>query len=203
MKKVVKNCGLLLAASSLIFGGVQCNNAAENKTDLKNASTSHNEKKGNQNLPNYRYVDSDSVLAKYNLAKDYNEEMLRMQNNLEGTMKQRESALNNFVGQMQQKMKTNQYLTEQAYNADQQKAAQMQNNAQNELAKMQNNMAQSAADAQKIIEDSVQSFIKSYNKKHGYDAIFYKNATMYIDPTLDITKEIIEGLNERYNKVKK
>ena len=34
-------------------------------------------------LPNYRYVDLDTVLSRYNLAKDYNEEMLRMQNNME------------------------------------------------------------------------------------------------------------------------
>lgn len=34
------------------------------------------------NLPNYRYVDLDTLLTKYILAKDYNEEMMRMQENL-------------------------------------------------------------------------------------------------------------------------
>ena len=42
------------------------------------------------NLPNYRYVDLDSVLSKYNLAKDYNEEMLRMQTNMESAAKRHE-----------------------------------------------------------------------------------------------------------------
>jgi len=202
MKKVFINLSMLFAAAAMIVSLVQCHNASEDKAGQKDA-TSKVEKKDSKTLPNYRYVDSDSVLAKYNLAKDYNEEMLRMQSNLESTMKQRESSLNNFLGQMKQKMQNSGYLSEQAYNADQQKAAQMQNNAQTELAKMQNSMAQSAADAQKIIEDSVQSFIKDYNAKHGYDAIFYKNATMYIDPALDITDEVVEGLNARYNKVKK
>ena len=37
---------------------------------------------------------------------------------------------------------------------------------------------------------------------HTYDAIFFKNATLYINPNLDITDEIVEGLNARYNKKK-
>lgn len=37
----------------------------------------------------------------------------------------------------------------------------------------------------------------------GYDAILFKAATLYINPALDITNEVVEGLNARYNKVKK
>ena len=55
----------------------------------------------------------------------------------------------------------------------------------------------------KIVNDSIMSYIKEYNESHHYDAIFMKAATLYINPDLDITDEIIEGLNARYNKVKK
>ena len=57
--------------------------------------------------------------------------------------------------------------------------------------------------AQRTVNDSIQAFIKDYNKTRGYDAILYKNATLYINPDLDITSEVLEGLNARYNKVKK
>lgn len=30
-----------------------------------------------------------------------------------------------------------------------------------------------------------------------------KAATLYINPALDVTDEVVKGLNERYNKVKK
>ena len=62
---------------------------------------------------------------------------------------------------------------------------------------------QSKMEAQKTVNDSISSFIKEYNKKYGYDAILLKGATLYIDPRLDITDDVIKGLNARYNKVKK
>ena len=53
------------------------------------------------------------------------------------------------------------------------------------------------------LNDSIDSYIKDYNAKHGYDAILFKNAGVYFNPALDITNEVIEGLNARYNKVEK
>ena len=79
----------------------------------------------------------------------------------------------------------------------------MQSSAQNELAKMQTNMQNAAMEAQKIVNDSITSYINEYNKKYGYDAIFFKAATLYIDERLDITDDVIKGLNARYNKEKK
>ena len=57
--------------------------------------------------------------------------------------------------------------------------------------------------AQKTVNDSIKAFIEDYNKSRGYDAILFKGATLYINPALDITDEVVEGLNARYNKVKK
>lgn len=153
-------------------------------------------------LPNYRYVDIDSVLAKYNLAIDYSEEMLRMQSNLENEAKRHESSIKSFANSMQTKYQNNQY-TEQTYNADQAKMQQMQNNAASALDKLQRSSAEAAMTREKIVQDSIQNFIRDYNATRHYDAILYKAATLYIDPALDITDEVVEGLNARYNKVKK
>ena len=62
-------------ALALLSTGVMasCGEAETAKAPAK-ASTAKN---AAQALPNYRYVDLDSVLSKYNLAKDYSEEMLR------------------------------------------------------------------------------------------------------------------------------
>ncbi|MDE7381668.1 MAG: OmpH family outer membrane protein [Muribaculaceae bacterium] len=153
-------------------------------------------------LPNYRYVDADTVLAKYNLSKDFEEEMIRMQSNLDNEAKRHETQVRSFQNSMQNKMQNNTY-TEASYKADQQHLAQLGSNAEQALGKLQNNMQEHGMKAQKILNDSIQNFIKEYNAAHGYDAIFYKAATLYIDPRLDITDEVVEGLNARYNKVKK
>lgn len=198
MKKTLLKISAL-ALTLLMTFATSCN---DNKAD-KAADNKVPEAKEEVVLPNYRYVDSDSVLAAYNLAKDYNEEMLRMQTNFENTARQRESAIQSEMNKMQQKMQNNGYLTEDSYRQDEQKLTKMQTNAQNEIAKLQNNILNAQMEAQKTVNDSISSFIKEYNKKYGYDAILLKGATLYIDPRLDITDDVIKGLNARYNKVKK
>ena len=154
-------------------------------------------------LPNYRYVDMDTLLTKYILAKDYNEEMIRMQENLESETKKHQTSLQSLAAQIQNKVQNNSYLSQESFDTDQQKLASMQSNAERSVGMMQQKYAEAAAKAQQAVSDSVTAFIESYNKKHGYDAIFNKAAALHFNPALDITDEIVEGLNARYNKVKK
>lgn len=154
-------------------------------------------------LPNYRYVDIDTLLTKYILAKDYNEEMIRMQENLESETKRHQTSLQSLASQIQNKVQNNSYLSQESFDTDQQKLASMQNNAERSVGMMQQKYAEAAAKAQQAVNDSVNAFIEEYNKKHGYDAIFNKAAALHFNPALDITDEIVEGLNARYNKVKK
>ncbi len=154
-------------------------------------------------LPNYRYVDLDSVLSRYNLAKDYNEEMLRMQTSMEAEVKRHENSIQSLASQMQNKMQNNTYLTQESYESDQRRLAQLQSSAEKSVGTLQQKFQENALKAQKTVNDSIENYIKEYNASKQYDAIFFKAATLYIDPALDITDEVVEGLNARYNKVKK
>lgn len=199
MRKNILTLGAMMISVALIAGMTSCGDNQKQETAKPTAKV---EKKAD-NLPNYRYVDQDTLLAKYNLAKDYNEEMIRMQSSAESQMSQKEKSMQSFATQVQNKMQNNGYLTQESYQADEQKMANMQNDYQRTANTLQNNIMTAAANSQKAINDSINTFIEIYNKAHGYDAIFFKNATLYINPALDITDEVVEGLNARYNKVKK
>lgn len=154
-------------------------------------------------LPNFRYVDVDSILSKYNLAKDYNEEMMRMQNNMESEVKRHQNAIQSLGATIQKKLQNNGYFSEQSYKSDEEKFNNMQANAQRSVASLQSNFENAALAAQKAVSDSIIAFVKEYNAKKGYDAILRKDGGLYFNPELDITDEIVEGLNARYNKVSK
>lgn len=201
MKKNLFSVSAVSLALCLCLGMASC--GSDSKSDASNAPAAVKAAGVASDLPNYRYVDIDTVLSKYNLAKDYNEEMLRMQTNMESEVKRHESSIQSFASSMQNKMQNNGYLSEESYRADQEKINNMQANAQRSVASLQNNFESAAMTAQKTVNDSIQAFIKEYNSKKGYDAILFKGATLYINPALDITSEIVEGLNARYNKVKK
>ena len=63
-------------------------------------------------------------------------------------------------------------------------------------------MAESNANSQKISE-TVDNYVKEYNKTHGYNMIISKASLLYADDALNITAEILEGLNAAYNQTEK
>ena len=199
MKRNLLKIASFMMALCVISGVASCSNE---KGDTKKAAPAPANKTVAV-LPNYRYVDLDTVLSKYNLAKDYNEEMMRMQSNMEDEVKRHQGSIQKQANAMQNKMQNNGYLSEESYKADQQKLAQMQSSAERSVGTLQQNFENAAMQAQKTVNDSIEAFIKEYNVKKGYDAIFFKAATLYINPELDITDEVVEGLNARYNKIKK
>ena len=150
-----------------------------------------------------RYVDGDTIMEKYNLAKDLNESMLRRQNQLDAAQQQRSTEINKFGSTMQQKYKNNQYLTQESFNSDQAKLQKMQSDAQTYLGKMQQSIQSEYAQNSRQLQDSISNYLKVYAKEKGYDMVLLKSATLYADPKFDVTSEVVEGLNKRYNKVSK
>ena len=150
---------------------------------------------------NIRYIDLDPVGTHYNLAKDFREMTLRAVSKIENAQQSKAAEIQRFGQQIEDKMKNNGYLSQATYEADVAKFNKMQQDAQSYLANLQRNSEQELAAQQQQLNDSIESFITSYNAQKGYDAILYKAAGAYFNPALDITQEVIDGLNARYNKV--
>lgn len=202
MKKTLKAVFSLIAAL-LMIGTVACSSDKTEdsaNTPAKSKTASNFSK---ENLPNYRYVDTDTILSRYNLAIDYNEEINRLQTKMESEYKRHQSSIGQLANTMQTKMQNNTYLSQESYQADERKLASLQKTAESQMTELQKQFEEAAMKAQTTIQDSINSYIETYNIKHGYDAIFVKSAALHFNPALDITDEIVKGLNERYNKVKK
>ena len=192
-----------LVATVITLSMAACNQQenSNNAKDNKNSAKVEPAKAG-QHLE-IRYIDEDSVLKNYNLAKDFEEMTTRLQNEFDQAQKKYADQLGNFQNSVNQKMQNNQYASENAYKADVQKYQQMEQNAQNEMAKLQQNSANQMQQSQKQLNDSIHNFLNDYAKKNNYDMILFKSATGYINPSLEVTDEVIEGLNKRYTKVAK
>ena len=182
----------LFAAAVLMMSATSCNEKPAEAPKAGGAAL--------ENLK-IRYIDEDSIMANYNLAKDINEAMLRRQNQFDAAQKQRGNEISKFGNAMQQKYQNNQYLTEEAFNADQAKLQKMQADAENYLAGLQQSIQNELNQSQIQLLDSIDNFMKDYAKKKGFDMVLRKSATLFIDEKYDVTNEVIEGLNKRYNKV--
>lgn len=149
---------------------------------------------------NIRYYDMDSVMANYDLVKTYNETNLRTTRELENAMQSRQNELQRLATNIQQKTQSNGYLSEASYNADIQELNRKQQAAEQYLGNLQNRAQQEAMRQQQEFLDSINNFLVAYNADKHYDAILLYTPGQYFNPALDITAEVVAGLNARYKK---
>lgn len=187
----------MLVVAALAVMATSCNDKP--KQPAKSASTPQSA----MEKMTIRYIDEDSIMNNYNLAKDINEAMLRKQNQFDAAQTQKGNEISKFGNAMQQKLQSNGYLTEDSYKADEAKLQKMQSDAQNYLGNLQQSIQNELMQSQNQLMDSINNFMSEYAKQKGYDMVLRKSATLYIDPKYDVTQEVIEGLNKRYNKVGK
>lgn len=197
MKKLATIAKSLLAVV-LVSTVVSCSDNDADKNDT--AKTPAAKAADGKSLPNIRYIDGDTVSAHYNLAKDFQEASLRAMSRIDAARQSKAKEIQSLASQIEQKGRSNGYLTQESYQADMQKLAKMQQDAELSLANLQRSVEQELAQQQSQLNDSVEAFIKEYNKSKGYDAILFKAAGVYFNPALDITDEVVKGLNARYNK---
>lgn len=199
MKKLAFTLGT--AAVALTLAG--CSGSDEKKEQATAQDASQTAKvEGEKFAPttNIRYYNMDSVMANYDLVKTYNETNLRATRELENAMQSRQSELQRLASNIQQKVQSNGYLSEASYNADMQDLNRKQQQAESYLGNLQARAQQEALRQQEEFLDSINNFLVYYNADKHYDAILLYSPGQYFNPALDITADVISGLNARYKK---
>lgn len=151
------------------------------------------------------YVNSDTLLAKYEYARELEK----------GLVAYKESQENNYRSQMTQFQKDYQDFLQngdkmslsqqQAKEAELKQRAERLSTLEAELAlKIQTKQMDENA---KLL-NAIFGFVKEYNESHQqYDIIlrstFNDSPTLYVNEAMDITQEIIDGLNAEYKKLQK
>ena len=191
--KLILN-GFMALTFGLMFA--QCagnNNATPAQAPVAAAEGSTNMK--------FAFVEIDSLLSKYNFWNDLTEEMIKKEENVRTKLNQDAKKLDQEKQEFQRKYENNGFLSpdraQQEYQRIQkqeQKLLELQQKLTNELAteNQKNGLA---------LRDSINSFLKEYNKTKGYDLIISNTAfdnLLYGNPAYNITDEIVEGLNVRY-----
>ena len=176
---------------------VSCNNQSPKMDDQPAATSGEGIK--------IAYVEVDSLMTQYNFAKDYSVTLQKKSNNARNTLNQKGNALQAAMANFQQKLNNNGFQSrEQA--ASQQAAIQRQQNDLQELqARLENELASETAKFNEALRDSLQNFLKSYNEDKKFDLILSKAGDNILmgNKKLDITQDVINGLNKRYKPTAK
>jgi outer membrane protein len=150
------------------------------------------------------YVNSDTLLSKYDYAKDITARLESKGKSAQSDIASRGQAFQREVAEYQKNMGTLSADQRQTTEARLQKEQQsLQTYQQNATAEFQNSQATENGK----LYDKIADFAKSYAKEKGYKMVLtYSKANptvLYGDPSLDVTADVLKKLNDAYEKEKK
>ena len=147
------------------------------------------------------YVEVDTLLSKYNFCVDLNEAMVKKEENIRMTLNQRANELGKQKQEFQKKYENNAFISQDRAQQEYARLAKMEQDLQALQGKLSNELMAENQKNSLQLRDSINNFLKEYNKTKGYSLIISNTGSdnlLYADKTLDITKEIVNGLNARY-----
>ncbi|HYH55636.1 MAG TPA: OmpH family outer membrane protein [Anseongella sp.] len=150
------------------------------------------------------YVNSDTLLAKYEYFKDLQKELESKGKTLENQVSSRTASFQKQVSAYQQNAAT---MTPGERQSTEQNLGKAQQELQALQQKAGQDMMKNEQEANDKLHAKVQAFLKEYAAMNDYKFVLTysrsNNAVLFADSTLDVTAEVLNGLNAAYAKEKK
>lgn len=199
MKKTSLIFGVIALSGSIFFSSCD---SLQPKAEGDKAETKAAAGKGS-----IVYVDMDRILDEYDMANDLTSVVNTKAAAVEQDLTRRSNKLERDVKDFQKKIDQG-LLTRSVAEVQSQKLQEQQANLQNYAAQKQQEVQEEMVVTQNQILNAISTFIKTYNEDKGYAMILTTQGdnlsvpVVCADEALDITDDIVEGLNKEYLKTK-
>ncbi len=151
------------------------------------------------------YVNMDTLYSKYDKSIDVKAKLSDDQKKAEAEFAAKKNSFDKSASDYQDKMQKGLLLRSEAAKIEQQLSEEQQR-----LYKLSQDIQSNLADESQVqnrkLFNDIVSYVKEYNKNGKYQYILshsYGGNLLYASDSLDITKEILKGLNEQYSSEKK
>ena len=173
-----------------------CNNASP-KMDEQPSNESAATSNGGTRIA---YVEVDSLMSQYKFCKDYSLILQKKSNNARNTLSQKGAQLQAAAANFQQKMNNNGFASREQAAAVQNAIQRQQQDLQELQQRLESELASETNKYNAALRDSLQHFLKVYNKDKKYDLILSKagDNILYASKKNDITQDVVNGLNKNY-----
>ena len=150
------------------------------------------------------YIDLDRILMEYDMANDLRSVVETKVQNIEAEVNRRGKKLENEVKSFQEKLNKG-LMTRSVAEVQQQKLVQQEQEFNNYAAQKQAEIQEEQVVMMNQLGDAIKTFIDKYNAEKQYAMILSNNGgapVITADAALDITDDVIAGLNDEYIKTK-
>ncbi|HEX4888409.1 MAG TPA: OmpH family outer membrane protein [Luteibaculaceae bacterium] len=197
-KALVAVNAVLIAAVAYLFFQVHFNSAKE--TPVVTASQKANQMPVTSKIA---YFNTDSLTEKYAYIKEKNELLKEEERRLTSGVEAKARALQTRYAELQQKSAT---MTEREAEAATIELREMEQNLETMRAKAAEELERKNIEILKELYKKLEDFLNRYNKEQKFDYILKFQEGGFIawgKPALDITDDVIKGMNEEYQASKK
>ena len=201
----MKNTSLIISVIALIaavvFGVISLTG---NKTTADTSATEEATETVAACKGDIVYIDLDRVIMEYDMANDLRSVVETKVQNIQAEVTRRGKKLENDVTAFQEKMNKG-LLTRSVAEAQQQKLMQQEQEFNNYAAQKQQEIQEEQVVMMNQLGDAIKTFLDKYNAEKQYAMILTNSGgapVITADQTLDITEDVLAGLNEEYIKTK-
>ncbi len=146
------------------------------------------------------FIEVDTIMTQYNFCKDYSKILEKRGNNIQSSLASMERNLEAAIKNFQNKAQNNGFKSQSEYESQQ---AAIQRQQEQYVAARDRLAGELQSETDKFnaaLHDSIEHFIAQYNKDKKFSLILTKQGDniLYGDKSLDITNEVVAGLNKAY-----
>ena len=207
MKKTIHILSALAIGAVVAFGSVSCNQTktAGNAETQATDSTQTTAPKGA-----IVYIDMTKLMAEYDMANDLRAVVETKVSEIQAEITRRETNLANAVAKYQEKMQKG-LMTRSVAEVEAEKLQKQEIDFNNYANQKNNEINEELLVMNNQINDAIVTFVQKYNEEKQYAMILLSQGdvegdgvvtlaapVLTADPSLDITDEVLAGLNEEY-----
>lgn len=198
MKQAARNT-IILALIALAT--VSCNQKSPTQ-QVKQNGLPKSETTTNATTSSVAVVDIDTLADKCNYCKDGQKALEAKKKALTKQFNAKTQSLQNAVINFQKKAQAGQFTSQQEAQKQQAALQKQQQDLQVFQERIERDLAKAQQEYQDKLRKDLNTFLKEYNKDGRFKVIISKSGdnVLYTDPSVDITNDVIEGLNKNYKK---
>ena len=194
----MKKTSLILCILAMM-GAISCKNAATTETATATETAAATATEGT-----IVYIDLDRILTEYDMANDLRSVVETKVQNIQAEINRRGQKLEKQVAEYQEKIQKG-LMTRSVAEVQGQKLQQEELDFNNYAAQKQQEIQEEQVVMMNQLGDAIQTFITKYNEEKQYAMILTNSGgapVITAAASLDITDDVLAGLNEEYIKTK-
>ncbi|MGF1584934.1 MAG: OmpH family outer membrane protein [Bacteroidales bacterium] len=151
------------------------------------------------------YVNFDTLLNSYDMFFDLQKQFLEKQQKMEGELNTSSRSYERQVVDFQDKVQKGLVTRSQAQELEMQ-IMQVQQDLMQKREEYSRELMEEEQVMNRQLQHSIYEFLEEYNQRHNYQYILshsFGGPFLYTDKSLNITKNVVDGLNQKYRDNKK